>query len=179
MACLWAGPAVPARASCAQVTAADLVRDSDVVVVGTVTDVDEPSLPDVSPHPVVWAVEVESVLKGEAPRDLYARSDSYIGVTQGVSMVLPLSRSGSELVGDGCSLGVSIADVTALTGPGHAPSTAAGLPGSVAPDIGSGAGFYDVLTWAIAVIVLGVLAAAVVTVAREQLRRRRRERQPV
>ena len=156
------GPVPAAAASCGMPVAGEVVAWADVIVVGLITEVDDPGA-SYSPHPVSWTVEVATVHKGQAPRVLHVASDSLAMPSTGV-YVLPLVVNDGRLEGDGCALsgtgpglGSDLArGILAASGPGHAPAegtAATALPGYAPIDLGPG--------WSPAGVVVAVLGAAV------------------
>jgi hypothetical protein len=178
------GPVPGASASCGMPVAGEVVRWADVIVVGRITEVDDPGA-SYSPHPVSWTVEVASVHQGQAPRVLHVVSDSEAMPSTGV-YVLPLVVQDGRLVGDGCALSGTgpglhsdlARGILAAAGPGHAPAqgpTATALPGYAPVDLGSGwspAGVVLALTGA--ALALAVLLAAVVGLRRARVEARAR-----
>ncbi|WP_323099673.1 hypothetical protein [Intrasporangium sp. YIM S08009] len=155
------GPVADASASCGMPVAAEVVAWADVIVVGRITEVDDPGA-SYSPHPVSWTVEVATVHRGQAPRVLHVASDSDAMPSTGV-YVLPLVVQEGRLVGDGCALSGTgpgldsdlARGILAAAGPGHAPAdgdAATALPGYAPVDLGSG--------WSPAGVVFALMGAA-------------------
>jgi hypothetical protein len=139
------GAPTAALASCAGREPAQVVADSDVVLTGRLTAVDDPG-GDYSPRPVAWTVAVSPVHKGEASRTTYVRATTESPGTLGLggSHVLALVVSGGELTASGCQdvvpAGTTEADaLTDAAGPGRAPAAdGTTLPGSRVVDVGGG-----------------------------------------
>jgi hypothetical protein len=141
---LWLGPGAghaTGTPPCPRPVASEVLAGSEVVVVGTIVETDRPLLAGDGPSPVVWTVDVDSVLKGEAPRELHVVGDDAPRLGRGDQpAVLSLERHGDDLVARWCVGLLSdpsmVRSIVAEAEGGHAPSTRADLPGATVPDVG-------------------------------------------
>ena len=129
-----------ALASCAARSAAQVVRETDVVLTGTVLSVD-PVPSHAEPSPQDWVVAVSAVHRGTAAATTYVRGVpySYDPPTVGRLYVFALTREGTVLAAGGCQ-DVAPADdptgaaLVAAAGASMGPVAAdPSLPGATAP----------------------------------------------
>ena len=180
-------PSAPAWAcSCASATPAQWVDRSDVVLRGTLEDVDKPSGPAVlqpSDPSATYRFAVSEVFRGEAMETTYVSSSAY-GASCGLESLLP----GREYVvfaqahgdtlwaglcgGTALAAGGLVADVQAVTGPGHEP-VRPGLVDEAAPLPGADSGAREG-AWLVPLVGGGVLALVLVGALVVVLRRGRR-----
>ena len=173
-----------ALASCAGREPAQVVADSDVVLTGRVTAVDDPG-GDHNPRPVAWTIAVSAVHRGSAPQTTHVRAltESPDLVSSGGSYVLALVESGGELTATGCqdvvATGTDAAGaLMAAAGPARAPAAdGAVLPGAAAVDVGGGG---MSLTTMLVIALVGLLVESfgglALAIALGLLTRRRRGR---
>ncbi len=128
-----------ALASCAARSAAQVVRETDVVLTGTVLSVDPvPSRSE--PSPQDWVVAVSARHRGTAAATTYVRGVpySYDPPTVGRRYVFALTREGTVLAAGGCQ-DVAPADdptgaaLVAAAGGSDVPVVDPSLPGATAP----------------------------------------------
>jgi hypothetical protein len=121
--------------SCVGLTPAESVAGADVVLQGTVSDVDLPSRLSSSADPAVYTVRVARVFKGEAAVTTFVQSAAsgascgLEGVEPGREYVLFAQQKGGELWsglcgGSGPATADLVADVQGVVGGGAAPPAA-------------------------------------------------------
>ncbi|MER7073976.1 hypothetical protein [Terrabacter sp. NPDC000476] len=142
LAALGLGVTAPAAsASCAGRSPAQVVADSDVVLAGRLTGVDDPGGAQ-SPHDVVWTVQVDAVHRGSAPRSAHVLATQYSheDVTAGGSYVFALDVVGGGLRAGGCqdvapAGAADAAAMAAAAGPAAAPLDDGSVPGAAVPEV--------------------------------------------
>lgn len=180
-------PSAPAWAcSCASPPMSDLVARADVVLRGTLEDVDRPSgssMVQRSDDLVTYRFAVAEVFRGGAPSTTYVRS-----AASGASCGLEGLEPGREYVvfaevrGDGLDAGLCggtaaarsglVADVEGVTGPGASP-VPPGLIDEAAPLPGASSG-PSATAWLVPLVGGGVLALVLAGLLLAVVRRGRR-----
>jgi hypothetical protein len=172
--------------SCASATPAQWVDRSDVVLRGTLEDVDKPSGPAVlqpSDPSVTYRFAVSEVFRGEAMETTYVSSSAH-GASCGLEGLLPgreyvvfAQTRGDTLVAGLCG-GTAVADselvadVQDVTGPGHDP-VRPGLVDEAAQPPGAASAAREG-AWLVPLVGGGVLALLLVSALVVVLRRGRR-----
>ena len=181
---LVATPPSSALASCAGREPAQVVADSDVVLTGRVTAVDDPG-GDHNPRAVAWTIAVSAVHRGSAPQTTHVRAltESPDLVSPGGSYVVALVESGGELTATGCqdvvATGTDAARaLVAAAGPARAPAAdGAVLPGAASVAVGgSGMSLTTMLVIALVGLLVVTFGGLALAIGLGLLTRRRRGR---
>src|SRR3989454_9344199 len=128
--------ALPGVEGVAQMSRASLVKQSDIIFIGTVTQVGAVAVPEVPASPRTVVVRVDQVLEKPAP----------VALTAGDSVTVETARAGSLKAGiqatfytTGWIFGRGVAGREGGHEPGRAPGVASGARGAVARAPGPGA----------------------------------------